>query len=530
MSSAWSLTDAQRAETVRRVRANMATLSFFRDAGLTESELDDLSVRLEDKAYASAQVESRTTTGFRPAIEVTRAYARRLGQLVLEAISHSAAKKEASIEAASAGGMDVDDGSVLDLSAEGGREFLTAVGAREALARALASDSKIVRIKLSTRSFGVEAAEVAAEAIRTISGTLQVADLSDVVAGRPEDEALSALRIMAEALSECPELRELDLSDNALGEKGLRAAAASLRCPKLQTLRLRNVGCSTHACRALAELLPAPQQLVELELANNMTGDDGALALASLLGKARRLERLTVVSSRVGAEGGIALSEALVAAGAPLRFIDLHDNPLSIAASDALSSLLEAARASLETVRLDDVGVEDSGAAALARALAGAERLAELRLSLNEAAAEAAEALEETLPTLGALETLEIRESELGDDGARAVARGLAALRRLRALDASANELSGTGSIALVRAALKSPELASLKLDENEIQLDALAAAQSLFRAAGFSDEAVDAILSFEDNDDDANEGEDWKADDEGLADELAAALGKMGM
>ena len=46
--------------------------------------------------------------------------------------------------------------------------------------------------------------------------------------GRPEDEALSALRIVAGALASHTRLRALDLSDNALGEKGVRAFAAGL--------------------------------------------------------------------------------------------------------------------------------------------------------------------------------------------------------------------------------------------------------------------------------------------------------------
>ncbi len=46
--------------------------------------------------------------------------------------------------------------------------------------------------------------------------------------GRPEDEALSALRIMAGAMASHPNLRALNLSDNALGEKGIRAFAAGL--------------------------------------------------------------------------------------------------------------------------------------------------------------------------------------------------------------------------------------------------------------------------------------------------------------
>ena len=58
-----------------------------------------------------------------------------------------------------------------------------------------------VQIKLSTKSFGQDAAEVASEAIGNIARSLVHADMSDVIAGRPEAEALDALRIMSNALS-----------------------------------------------------------------------------------------------------------------------------------------------------------------------------------------------------------------------------------------------------------------------------------------------------------------------------------------
>ncbi len=45
-----------------------------------------------------------------------------------------------------------------------------------------------------------------------------------------EDEALETLRILSASLSSA-QLRHLNLSDNALGEKGVRAAAAALQQP-----------------------------------------------------------------------------------------------------------------------------------------------------------------------------------------------------------------------------------------------------------------------------------------------------------
>jgi large subunit ribosomal protein L31/Ran GTPase-activating protein 1 len=147
-------------------------------------------------------------------------------------------------------------------------------------------------VRFSTKSFGVDAACVAAEALRAVAGSLEHADMSDIIAGRPvsssssrqalhvtawqhtalllvhaandhgapaelvascallqscgvhsclphkclhhllaclqEDEALEALRLVAAALATA-KLRHLNLSDNALGEKGVRAAAAALQ-------------------------------------------------------------------------------------------------------------------------------------------------------------------------------------------------------------------------------------------------------------------------------------------------------------
>ena len=87
-----------------------------------------------------------------------------------------------------------------------------------------------LQIKLSTKSFGSSdgSALTAARALEAHAHSLEDVDLSDVIAGRPEREALAALDILSKALGKL-NLRRLDLSDNALGEKGLRACSAAFQ-------------------------------------------------------------------------------------------------------------------------------------------------------------------------------------------------------------------------------------------------------------------------------------------------------------
>lgn len=62
----WSLTDAQRSDTVVRIRANMSSMAFFRGTPLAPEIVEAAAVAVEKKAYTVARVEARTTTGFRP--------------------------------------------------------------------------------------------------------------------------------------------------------------------------------------------------------------------------------------------------------------------------------------------------------------------------------------------------------------------------------------------------------------------------------------------------------------------------------
>jgi Ran GTPase-activating protein 1 len=73
------------------------------------------------------------------------------------------------------------------------------------------------------------------------------ADISDIIAGRHELEALKVLEIVCEGLSG-RQLRSIDLSDNALGEKGINACRAILEGQdQLASIYVNNNGLSAAA-------------------------------------------------------------------------------------------------------------------------------------------------------------------------------------------------------------------------------------------------------------------------------------------
>lgn len=94
-------------------------------------------------------------------------------------------------------------------------------------------------IKLSNKSFDVEAATKIAEFFQQITSNIEVADISDIIAGRPEEEALKVLRIITNSLQRF-ELVEVNVSDNAMGAKGVDACKEILQGKKIQVGRSPN--------------------------------------------------------------------------------------------------------------------------------------------------------------------------------------------------------------------------------------------------------------------------------------------------
>lgn len=82
----WTLSDGSRADTVARLAANMTALAFSRGAALDDAAAFAAAAAAERKAYTTARVEARTTTGTRPATETAAAYTRKLAELALEVV------------------------------------------------------------------------------------------------------------------------------------------------------------------------------------------------------------------------------------------------------------------------------------------------------------------------------------------------------------------------------------------------------------------------------------------------------------
>jgi Ran GTPase-activating protein (RanGAP) involved in mRNA processing and transport len=511
----WSLSDAQRTDTIARVRANMSSLAFFRGQPLSPDTVNTAAIAAEKKAYTVAKVEARTTTGVRPHSETLKAYVRKLSALVIEVVNSGGGGPAPPPQRPHAE-------EELDLS--GAREFLTRDTAEELLAPMLAEGAKIRRIKFSTKSFGIEAAQVAAKAIRNVASTLKEADLSDIIAGRPEDEALGALRIISEALGTA-ELHVLNLSDNALGEKGIRACLEAYKNQAaLEAIAFQNVGASVHGCAALAETLLKTTALKKFHLLNNMSGDEGARSIAQILVRCPAMEDFKMASSRVGSEGGIALAKALESAGSQLKSLDLHDNPMTEEVAPHLGALIRR-HADLETLNLNDTCLGDDGTVIIAEALfSAAPNLERLEMELNEITASGARPLGEALSRKARLRTLNLRENDLEDDGALFIARALSKNTNIEVVDLCTNQIRRGGACALAKAVVASPNLQLLALDDNEISEAGVEALKSILKAG----DKLHVLGSLDENcpdDDDEEEGGEEGEEEDGSGDAAVDAL-----
>ncbi|RWV98730.1 hypothetical protein GW17_00038403 [Ensete ventricosum] len=498
---------------VEKMTKNLSSESIFsRKYGLlSKEEAYENAKRIEDECFiaASEHFQKEPDGDGSSAVQF---YARETSKLMLEVLKRGPEHKEHG-EVVAVDRPVKPTETVFDVSG-GRRAFIDAEEARELLSPLTEQGNSYKKICLSNISFGIDAAHVAGPILASIKGQLTEVNLSDFIAGRPEDEALEVMKIFSSALEGCV-LRYLNLSDNALGEKGVRAFGALLKSQNsLEELYLMNDGISEAAAKAVCELIPSTDKLKILHFHNNMTGDEGAIAISEVLKHSPLLEDFRCSSTRVAAEGGIELAKSLETC-THLKKLDLRDNIFGVDAGITLSKTLEKL-VHITEIYISYLNLEDEGAIAIANTLKQSVPFLEvLDIGGNEITTKAAPALAECVAVKKSLRTLILSENELKDQGAVLIGRALEeGHTQLKELDVSFNMLRRVGARCLAQAVSNKPDFKLLNINGNAISDEGIDEVKEILKNGSNSVHALGPL----DENDVEEEGEDGEEEEGGGA------------
>lgn len=498
----WPPIEGNREIIVERMTKKLFPESIYcqKHALLRKGEAFETAKKIEEACFvlANDHFEKNSDDHGCSAVQL---YGKEISRLMIEALKQGWRSRE----------------TVFDISG-GPRDFLHAGSARELLSPLMEEGNSYTKICFSNRSFGIEAARVAEPILMSLKKQLVEVDLSDFIARRPEDEALEVMRVFSAALEGC-ELKRLNLSNNAMGEKGVRAFESLLRSQNsLEELYLMNDRISEEAAKALCEMIPSAEKLKVLHFHNNMTGDEGAVALSELLMRSPRLEDFRCSSARVGIAGGITMSESLETCTG-LKKLDLRDNLFGFEAGIVLSRTLEKLPGITE-LYLSYLNLEDEGSTAIFDALKQSVPCLEvLEIAGNEITEKSAFSVADFLSSKEFLKKINLSENELRDEGAVLIGRALEGSNpQLRELDLSSNELRRVGARCLAQAIVSNkPDFVLLNINGNVLSEEGIEEVKEILKAGGGRLESV--LGPLDENVPEGEEEEEEDGDEEGVVD-----------
>ncbi|XP_071060683.1 protein NLRC3-like isoform X2 [Pseudochaenichthys georgianus] len=267
--------------------------------------------------------------------------------------------------------------------------------------------------------------------------------------------------VVASALKSDPShLRDLDLGLNPLQASGVELLSSGLKSPncRLEALSLRSCWLSEISCSALISALKSNIHLRDLDLSQNALKDSGVKLLRDLLESPDcRLETLSLTHCSLSEISCSALISALKS-NIHLRDLDLGYNALQDSDVKLLIDLLESPDCRLETLRLRSCSLSEISCSALASALKSNIHLRDLDLGYNALQDSDVKLLIDLLESPDCrLETLRLRSCSLSEISCSALASALKSNIHLRDLDLSHNALKDSG-VKLLRDLLESPD------------------------------------------------------------------------
>jgi Ran GTPase-activating protein 1 len=336
----------------------------------------------------------------------------------------------------------------------------------------------------------------------------------DMISSIPADEALLILNVICSIFAGSP-LQEVNLSNNALGNRGLTACDAVLgQQAGLKKLSLENNGLSMESMEVLLEQLRDSTTLEALFIYHNMIGPEGAVVFAHLLRTLPNLRELRYAQNRAGTKGVRAILQALVENQAiSLEKLDIEGGKLfSRDEEDGIEPLCALLRRSpnLYELNIGDSDLTDEGMVPVAQAIVdGGAALEELIVKENDLTAVSCEALVPVLASnVDHLRAFTAETNEFKSTGVQTLMAAYTRSAILQRLDLIENELGHIAAVALANAPL--PHLVELKVDKNGFPIQDVTRLKQRFG---------DALVEMKNNDEDA----EFDADREELEEQLEA-------
>ncbi|KAI1387049.1 RNI-like protein [Hypoxylon trugodes] len=296
----------------------------------------------------------------------------------------------------------------------------------------------VEEVRILGNTLGVEACKLLGEVLAT-KKTLKVANLADIFTGRLLNEIPEALSSLLTSILNLPNLRTINLNDNAFGlnTQAPLVAFLSSHVP-LQHLYLNNNGLGPHAGILIADALSelhkkkeearkAGQDVPYLETVicgRNRLENGSMLAWARAFSLHNKVKEVKMVQNGIRKEGIEQLLTAGLNHATELKVLDLQDNTFTIKGAKALAKVVPL-WADIQELGIGDSLLGAKGGVLLANVLSKGQnkKLETLRLQYNEIAAAGiqgfASAAKDGLP---ALKRIELNGNKFSEDDEAIVA------------------------------------------------------------------------------------------------------------